>query len=177
MHAHLPSLTEILEFVSQSLAAGYTSAVVGPLRRLYRTGPTLGGLGFWRNASDADICAALTNVDAQFWHVHKERCARTIEEDFQSYLVVFETAVYFLVLYQALRALWLVVCTISHKTLQRHGIVERYSPRTLAWLQTRFPSMQSDYQSANVGGQDLRNAEDGHTNKSDSPYSVYKRND
>lgn len=172
LQEHVTSFSSILQCVSLSLHSLYNASVQHPLRRLYRTGPNLRGIGFWRNASDVDICATLTNVDAQFWRTHRERCAQVIEEDFQSYLVVLETLLYFFIIYSAARHMWGAACFLTRKSLERHGLVERYSPRTLAWLHTRFPSTRRHYASSEENAARRRERIDAGDND-DSPYSAY----
>jgi len=88
-----------------AIAHIYTRVVIAPLQRLYFQGPRLFGYGFWKGASQHDICAALTNHNSEFWAQHSDACAQIVRRDFQSHVVLFETAAYFFILFLALRAL------------------------------------------------------------------------
>lgn len=82
------------------LQRSYDYLIVSPLYKLYRFGPRVHGVGFWKNATDFDICCALSTVDAQFWRQNPEKCVEIIRSDFNSYLIFLETFFYFLILYK-----------------------------------------------------------------------------
>jgi len=92
-------LQHFFSLLQQTISTVYTKVVLGPLRRLYFYGPRFYGHGFWRGATAADICAALTNHDSQFWLQHPQACADIIEKDFHSIVVLAETVGYFVALY------------------------------------------------------------------------------
>jgi hypothetical protein len=61
-----------------------------PLEILYRRGPSLGNWAFWENKSAAEICAALTNVDASFWNSSPASwtmCERLIENKTDAFVL------------------------------------------------------------------------------------------
>ena len=85
-----------------------------PLHALWRRGPAL--FGFWEGASDEQICARLSGVDAVFWGssdaAHGE-CARMILRRYDSFFVVAQFGA----------ALWvsatLVSCVTNYLVLRR----------------------------------------------------------
>lgn len=44
------------------------------------------GMGFWRGRHDADVCARMTSVPAEFWTGHPDTCAELIHKDFEAHL-------------------------------------------------------------------------------------------
>lgn len=129
----LPSLVDILAVFK--LEKVYSFLVIRPLERLYRNGPALHGIGFWRGASSADICAALTpGVPANFWDEHKQECEQMIRNDCMAYIVFVETLLYFYVLFVSVRFVLFLLGSICRHTLKKKGLLERYSPLPLHWL-------------------------------------------
>ena len=105
----------------------YNRAFFSPVYRLYRHGPALHGYGFWRGAPSHEICAALTNVESDFWKNHSNECESLIAKEVQAYVVLIETITYFGLLLYALKASANCLCR-----LRRHDEPEHtkrlYSP-------------------------------------------------
>lgn len=78
----------------------YQILVINPLARLYMYGPAIFGWGFWAGQTIEDICAAKTNVPAQFWSDHPVECWMLIERQFNGFVIVIETLLYVWVWYQ-----------------------------------------------------------------------------
>lgn len=77
----------------------YSRFYEAPLRELYRRAPCKYG---WCSRDDAHICASLTAVAASHWEENEALCLHLIENNFQSFLVVGNTCVYFFLLYTGL---------------------------------------------------------------------------
>lgn len=170
LHRVLPNLQTVLGTFSVGLSSLYHWIAIEPLKRLYRNGPGLKYVGFWRGASSPDICAALTNVEARFWAAHLDECESLIDDDFMSYIVLFETIVYFYLLFRLGKSLLSLLCSATRTALRRRGIVERYTPEMLDWLHAKFPSTLAHYDD---GGQERRRVlQDMRSDEqNDSPYS------
>jgi len=134
----LPSVATLLAYCSASLAIAYEAIVVQPVTRLYRNGPSLHGVGFWRGADSSDICAALTQVDAQFWREHQSRCEQLIRDDILSYIVLAETLFYFYLLYQTLRFAASLCAAATRRFARDRGWLARYSPVVAGWMTHAF---------------------------------------
>jgi hypothetical protein len=61
-----------------------------PAIKLYMQGPAFSNLGFWNGKSKIDICAAVTNIDAQFWisKDNMQKCDETIFKKLESFLTI-----------------------------------------------------------------------------------------
>lgn len=115
------------------LAAGssvYKGAVFWPIYRLYRNGPSLHGYGFWRGAPSHEICAALTNVESDFWKIHSVECDSLITKEVQAYVVLAETVLYFSVVLYAARtvAAWACHRARLYNRHQQQHLQRTYSP-------------------------------------------------
>jgi hypothetical protein len=73
--------------VGQVLYTSYVAVVVYPLQQLYIR-------GWWNGRPMEDICAHLTNHQSKFWIQHPEECAIVIENNFDSWLVYTQFALY-----------------------------------------------------------------------------------
>lgn len=181
---------QVPSLLSTHAGSAYEYALVAPLYRLYRQGPSLRGFGFWRGASSEDICSALTNVEATFWCDHLERCETLIYVDFKSYVIVGETIVYFCVLVALARCVFrLCRGTVTH-ALRERGWVDRYSPvgwsswkrrdelaqKVLATLYHKRarPTRANKRTWTNADACNDDNDDDDST-ETDSPYEVYCR--
>jgi hypothetical protein len=74
----------------------YEVVVVNPLKYFYLKGPSF--LFAWNGIPSTDICAQLTKVPAIHWSSsssNQNECNQLIDREFQSYLVLFQTAMYF----------------------------------------------------------------------------------
>jgi len=62
-----------------------------PLMIVYMDGPSLWGYGFWLGRSNADICSALTHVDASFWSpghgANDLKCLQTIFHKVEAFII------------------------------------------------------------------------------------------
>lgn len=70
--------------------------VTRPLATLYLEGPA--ALGFWGGVPLADVCAQLTNTNADFWQstdATVRACEENVERHFNSWMVLTTTAAYF----------------------------------------------------------------------------------
>ena len=84
------------------LVDAYMVLLAHPVRRVYMNGPHR--LGCWAGQSDSQICASLTGVGSAHWDANPEECAAIVDRDVTSVVVVAETAIYFTLLYNAVRA-------------------------------------------------------------------------
>jgi len=134
----LPSFAALLSCCSATLGAVYSAMIVQPMTRLYRHGPSFHGVGFWRGAASADICASLTQLDAQFWREHAARCEQLIRDDVLSYIVFIETMLYFYLLYQTTRFACSLCAAATRRFGQRRGWLARYSPVVAGWMTHAF---------------------------------------
>ena len=71
----------------------YTYSVWIPWIKLYLQGPAWSSFGFWQGQSATQICAATTQVDAQFWEQHLPTCYETLFRKVESFLVVVHFAI------------------------------------------------------------------------------------
>lgn len=78
----------------------YTLLILKPLARLYISGPSLHGIGFWQDKSPESICAHLSSSDEQFWRKNPEECSRIIASHFYSWVILLEYVGYCLILYK-----------------------------------------------------------------------------
>ena len=98
--AVIPPYTEVTAQV-QHLVRNTTQGLlnmlfVRPLAQLYLDGPT--ALGFWGGRPMQDICAHLTNTDANFWLASDRNvaeCHAHVERHFNSWVVLVSTSAYF----------------------------------------------------------------------------------
>ena len=88
----------------------YGRFIVAPLARLYLWGPNIGGWGFWQGQEMHDICAQQTSYSSDFWREHPTACAEIVSKKFYSFLVVLQTAVYFLILFLVIKAIYRFLC-------------------------------------------------------------------
>lgn len=93
------------DLLASRVGAVYNATVAQPLYRLYRHGPAFAGFGFWRSQESADVCAALTKIDAKHWRDNEARCEQFIYAEFRSYLILIETCFYFCTMLFLMRAL------------------------------------------------------------------------
>lgn len=94
-----------------------TVTIDKPIRYLYRHGPdvslfSLGGgaavahFGFWKGASDADICSKLTGgVPAEHWLRHADECAAIVERQYQAFLTAIVVIFYIVLVYKFMNRL------------------------------------------------------------------------
>ncbi len=137
---NLPQFEKLLGFFSTTVALTYEKIVIWPVERLYRHGPSVLGMGFWRGTESADICAAITGVSAKHWIDNEAECERRIEADIRSYVVLLETVLYFFIIYSAFRALCSYAALFFNGILHRRGWIDRYSPRLMGWVRHALPS-------------------------------------
>ena len=165
----IPTLSSVLGICSQTAQHVYHSLIVAPFTRLYRQGPSFYGFGFWRGASDQDICAALTKVEATFWQRNADRCARLIRDDVASYIVLVETVLYFYLLFCTVRLCVWLCARASRRVAERRGWIERYSPTVAHWLEKTFGKQQRATNLSSDVDPTIDAADD------DSPYRVYDK--
>ena len=115
-----------------TVRSAYHGAIVWPVYRLYRNGPSWYGHGFWRGAPAHEVCASLTHVDADFWRLHPVQCERRMLAEVHSCVILFETMAYFALLFVFVRCAWThivraflhaptwVYVQITHFTAPRH---------------------------------------------------------
>lgn len=96
----------------------YNRAFFWPIYRLYRHGPSLHGYGFWRGAPSHEICAALTNVESDFWKNHSNECESLIAKEVQAYVVLIETVTYFGLLLYVLKSSAQCLCRLHNRDTQ-----------------------------------------------------------
>ena len=87
-----------------------------PLRHLYLHGPRWGQYGFWQGASESDICADLTGVDATFWILHSDECTRRIDRQFGAITVL---AYFIIYMWIAYKLMFLLAQLMGNKILRR----------------------------------------------------------
>lgn len=89
-----------------------------PLFYVYMHGPRY--LGGWKSRAEADICSAMTNVDASFWHINAGECSDMILKDFQSVYAVLMILLYVYFLVQVVQGLFYryVVFAPVHENLR-----------------------------------------------------------
>ena len=92
----------LLDAVTSKFRHVYTLLILKPLARLYISGPSLHGFGFWQNKSPETICAQLSSSDELFWRRNPEECSRIIATHFNGWVILFENLVYLLILYKVL---------------------------------------------------------------------------
>lgn len=91
-------MLDVLHDATRVATAAYRRLLFGPLIRLYLDGPTLHGWGFWGGRPAVEVCAALSDVSAQFWERHPEVCAALVDRNVETLVVAAETVLYYLVL-------------------------------------------------------------------------------
>jgi hypothetical protein len=64
-----------------------------PLLRLYRSGPSLRGIGFWGGMTDSEICALATSHAQTFWEVNNSECSKIVQRKEESFVVFTESAI------------------------------------------------------------------------------------
>lgn len=84
------------------LARVFDVLVEQPLWILYRRGP----YPCWQGKSSESICAAMTNSPPEFWSAQQVECARIIQRQFQSMVVVTGEALYVLFMFKLIGAVW-----------------------------------------------------------------------
>lgn len=80
----------------------YSWLLIAPLKKLYFGGPQLFGYGFWAGREPSDACAELTNVGAEFWSQHPDRCEDLLNKQFTAFLIAIETLAYLYLLYRSI---------------------------------------------------------------------------
>jgi len=66
------------------------ACVTQPLACLYWKGPSIYGFGFWESRDPAEICSALTNVDAKFWLASDQSwhmCEQLLSKKYDAFVV------------------------------------------------------------------------------------------
>ena len=87
-------------------------------------GPGVDSVGFWRGASDADICARLTHTDSSLWIENQAECAAIILKDFESWVTLINTVVYVFVVLRCITACGVVVqMYVNHKLRGSHRVI------------------------------------------------------
>lgn len=81
------------------------SVLLWPFRKLYREGPAL--LGFWENLPEADVCAQITGVHAEFWRHNSVECHERIVNRIQAW----EVLVLVLLTYAIIMGLLCMLCS------------------------------------------------------------------
>jgi len=100
----------------------YEYVVLTPLSRLFLLGPSLGGFGFWNGQRIEDICAQKTSLTADFWKDHHMECVQIISKSFYGMVVLFETVIYFLVMWFIIKKIFWYI--INNKSYTKHTAVK-----------------------------------------------------
>lgn len=87
-------------FVGRWVKKIYLLFLAYPLHQLYRR-------GIWNGKPLEDICAQLTNYEADFWAAHPIACTEIVERNFDSWLAYAEFIIYISVWFFLLKR---VVC-------------------------------------------------------------------
>lgn len=168
LYNHVPQVSYLLSFVSDTLAAIYGTLVIWPISRLYRHGPALFGVGFWRGIDSVDICASLTGMPAKHWQENLDTCEARIQADILSYVILLETLVYFTMLYYGIRSGLYYFNILTSRFLQNRGWMQRYSPRLLGWVRHSLnkPSASSNKKKSKSKKQKPSDSDDRDSNES-----------
>lgn len=178
LYNHVPQVSYLLSFASDTLAAIYGTLVIWPISRLYRHGPALFGVGFWRGIDSVDICASLTGMPAKHWQDNLDTCEARIEADILSYVILLETFVYFFVLYYLIQSVLFYSHVLTSRFLQDRGWIQRYSPRLLGWVRhsLKEPSAGKQKQQKKPKNGHKKIESDAESNSSNSSSSISSGN-
>ena len=83
----------------------YGYIILSPLARLYLHGPSWGTFGFWNGIDVAVICSQKTQLSPSFWEEHPRECLQLVSKQFFGTVVLFETIIYFIVIWSFLKSL------------------------------------------------------------------------
>jgi hypothetical protein len=124
---HMSSMREQLSARMRCVLAMVRSVVVtgfdivqrviyeGPLRTLYRNGPSVGAYGFWAGMPSVDVCASLTQTPARVWELNPAACDDIVERQFMAFYTGVSSVAYVFIAYRVCALIWDAIC------MQRRG--------------------------------------------------------
>ena len=96
------SQNSFINFLLRCVNYLYSTLILQSLARLYLFGPSISGFGFWQGKEASTICSQLSLSNEQFWLANLNECFVMIGKHFYSWVVIFETCLYFILLFKLL---------------------------------------------------------------------------
>lgn len=117
---------------------------VAPLFKLYISGPSLGGHGFWGGKSYAEICHHLTQIDVNFWTTSEQsiqKCEELVMKQWSIFLTGCTTLLYIWVMLLILRNTFYFFASMIKDLLRNIFAyrelneldLKRRSPQRISW--------------------------------------------